>query len=204
MVTKAQQLATDREEYRAWVAGQVRYVEEHLRIDVWDSSALRRAGKRVQDTGDAWQGYWPTVRPYVTTEFREAVEQGVIRRMTLTDWRAMMGRERDAVESASDGEEGRDALRTLETIREWYAMRGELITRARAAGIPWKDIQAAAGLSRPQVNRLALDYTRGLERAAMEADAAVTDAAEVLEVSATDWAEFATPESLDYDESELI
>jgi hypothetical protein len=192
MVTKTQQLATDREEYRAWVAGQVQYVEGTLRIDVWDHTALARAGKRVQDTGDAWQGYWPTVRPYCTTEFVEAVEQGVIRRMTLTDWRAMMGREREAVESYSDGEEGRDALRTLETIREWYAMRGELITRARAAGIPWKQIQEAAGLSRPQVNRLGLEYTRGLERDAMTADAAA-------EPAPVDWAEWGTPESVDDD-----
>jgi hypothetical protein len=199
MVTKAQQLATDREEYRAWVAGQVRYVEETLRIDVWNSAALARAGKRVQDTGDAWQGYWPTVRPYCTTEFVEAVEQGVIRRMTLTDWRQMMGREREAVAVEADGEEGRDALRTLAYIRDWYSQRGELVMRARAAGIPWREIQAATGLSRPQVNRLGLEYTRALERDAMAADAAVVDAVEALDVSATDWAEWGTPESVDDD-----
>jgi hypothetical protein len=148
---------SDRAAWESWVASLVEYVEQTLRIDVWDHAARARAGKPAAWTADAWVGPWWTVKPYVTTEFREAVEQGLVPRQTVTQYaRAQVQARADLAvmtEEAADGH----ALDQLAYIRALNEDRDRYIVEASASGATVRAICEASGLSRSQVMKIRAD-----------------------------------------------
>ena len=158
----------DRAEFERWCRSQVQYVETVLRIDVWNHAALRARGKVVADTIEAWRGPWATVRPYVTTEFREAVEQGIVTRRTITEWAAANARIREQERAEAEEGPGREAMSSLAYLRDLLDRRPAMIADARAAGESWESICRASGLSRSQAAKLYADWETAERIAAAE------------------------------------
>lgn len=161
---------TDRADWERWVASQVEMVEHGMRIDVWDHAARTRAGLLPAWTGDAWRGPWWTVRPYVTTEFREAVEQGFIVRQTVTQYaRAQVQARADLAAMAEEAADGH-ALDQLAFLRDLAAERNRYIVEASASGATVAAIVEASGLSRSQVMKVRSDAAReAVRQAALDA-----------------------------------
>jgi hypothetical protein len=89
--------AADREQYDAWVAARLIDFHEHAGMGafVWKSSYSLAAGGSARGVrgveradADAFRGPWHTVRPYVTTEFREWIEEYNAPRLTFAEWQA--------------------------------------------------------------------------------------------------------------------
>ena len=80
----------DRIEYAEYLDGQYADWMEHTGGVgyIWYFPALTRAGKPVPAPLDAWRGPWRNVRPYVTTEFRQWIEEHSIARVTFSEWHA--------------------------------------------------------------------------------------------------------------------
>lgn len=146
----------DREQYDAWVAGQLeRFTAEGQ--DVWDTAKLARAGMAAKHDSEAYRGPWRNVRPYVTEEFRLWVEdqkdQDRHVRWTFQEWQAAMRAERSRERSAAQDPE--NLLGALEYMRDLMSRRGDMIADLRDAGIGWAAICEASGLSRMQAHTLA-------------------------------------------------
>ena len=145
--------AADRQDYAGYVAARLVAFREHAgwSARVWDFGKLKAARKSLtREDGDSFKGPWRTVRPYVTTEFREWVDEYNAERLTFAEWlqvarevrREQSQRERDYLESV---EFMTDELRRW---RELCEDRDALIFEARERGASFKDLQDATGLSR--------------------------------------------------------
>ncbi|MCI2958235.1 hypothetical protein MN032_11050 [Agromyces atrinae] len=118
---------------------------------MWNLDAWKRTGKKwIPAAEDVFSGPWHTVRPYVTTEFREWVDEYYARRLTFTEWQrearaarvAEAARVRDYVDSAEF------CTDQLEQWAELNARRDALIVDARERGATFAVLQASTGMSR--------------------------------------------------------
>lgn len=122
--------------------------------------AARRAGSPEEY---AFTGPWHTVRPYVTLEFRQWVEEyEATERLTLSEWIERDRRERAAVDYLDSAAHSLDRL---EEIRRGILERDAVIVEAAKRGASKTDIARASGLSRQQVHTIVRD---ALERDALE------------------------------------
>lgn len=172
----------DREEFAGYVTAQLeafRKREGELTF-VWDAAKLLKARHLApRDTSDegAFVGAWHVVRAYVTTEFREWVEQYGARRLTFSEWKARAVAERAALANERADYEASAAYCTdqLEDLRALVERRDELIVTARERGATWADIGAAIGLGRAQLHNIAAKHAATLRAAAAEMSAGVPD-----------------------------
>lgn len=165
----------DRAEYLGYVTAQLAKFREHAGVHsfVWDAAKLQRARRLApMDTSDegAFSGPWRVVRNYVTTEFREWVEQYYAERLTFSEWK------RRAIEARNDeAQRVRDYLDSSEyctdrltELRGLFEQRDELIISARERGASWADIGEAVGLSRAQLHNIATRHAAKLRAANTE------------------------------------
>lgn len=172
----------DREEFAGYVTAQLeafRKREGDLTF-VWDAAKLLKARHLApRDTSDegAFVGAWHVVRAYVTTEFREWVEQYGARRLTFSEWKARAIAERAALANERADYEASAAYCTdqLEDLRALVERRDELIVSARERGATWGDIGAAIGLGRAQLHNIAAKHAATLRAAAVEMSAGIPD-----------------------------
>lgn len=152
----------DREAYLGYVTAELAKFREHAGVHsfVWDAEKLQRARRLApMDTSDegVFVGPWRVVRSYVTTEYREYVEQYYASRMTFSEWKA-----RAVAERAAEAQRQSDYLDSAEyctdslaDLRSLFERRDELIVTARERGASWGDIGDAIGLSRAQLHNIA-------------------------------------------------
>lgn len=172
----------DREEFAGYVTAQLEAFRQHAGVHsfVWDAAKLTRARHLApRDTSDAgaYVGAWHVVRAYVTTEFREWVEQYYANRQTFSEWRARAIAERAAAANERASYEMSAAYCTdqLEDLRALVERRDELIVSARERGATWNEIGAAIGLGRAQLHNIAAKHAATLRAAAVELSAGVPD-----------------------------
>lgn len=134
---------------------------------VWDNTpravrklAARRAGSPEEY---AFTGPWRTVRPYVTLEFRQWVEEYEgTDRLTLSEW---IERDRAARSEVQYLESAAHTLDRLEEIKRLVSERDALIVEGARRGASKTDIARACGLTRQAVhaviNRVTVDTVEG-------------------------------------------
>lgn len=144
--------AQDRIDYDTYLAGQYAAWLEHTSGSgyIWDARALARAGRDVPTALDAWRGPWRNVRPYVSTEFRQWVEEHFLDRVTFAEWQAQRIQERrETAETKRDYVESADyCLDRLESWAELNRERDEQICEARERGATFRELSEATGLTR--------------------------------------------------------
>jgi hypothetical protein len=169
-VTTATATAADTAQFEAWGRAMIETIEQGHRVDIWNTAALRAARKSIPDDLELFRGPYRNVRPYLTTELRELIDQGAVTRWTVTEWRAAARREREA-EAVEVGDNGgaAHALGMLDTVREYMAKRAEWIATAREASppVPWSEICKASGLSRSQAGLLYSEHVKDRAEAAV-------------------------------------
>lgn len=148
---------------------------------VWSENRLARVHRTMPPARDAWRGPWRNVRPYVTTEFRQWIEEHWIERLTFSEWQtARIHERREAVESKRDYIESADyCLDRLETWAELNRERDEQICEARERGATFKDLMSATGLTRMTIHNV-------LERARRAQAGEVIAAAETITAGAAE------------------
>lgn len=149
---------TDRETYAGYVASRLAAFTEHAgdTARVWDFDAMQRARRPFAEDADAFKGPWRDVRPYVTTEFREWIDEYSAERLTCSEWHAaqlderrqLATRERAYLDSAAY------CTDRLERWAELNRERDELIVEARERGASLREIQESTGLSRMAVHNI--------------------------------------------------
>lgn len=166
------QLERDRADYRAWLERSYSDWLDHTGGTgyIWDEAALHRARRETPTALDAWRGPWRTVRPYVTTEFRQWIEEHDTSRLTFAEWQTRAKAERAAQSQAvTDWQESAGyCLSELEILHELLKRRGELIYLARERGASWSEVTTTAGLSRMQAHTLAKGYAATLQQPIVE------------------------------------
>lgn len=170
----------DREEFAGYVTAQLDAFRQHAGVHsfVWDAAKLQRARHLApRDTSDegAYVGAWHVVRAYVTTEFREWVEQYYANRQTFSEWKARAVAERAAAANERASYEMSAAYCTdqLEDLRALIERRDELIVTARERGATWREIGDAIGLGRAQLHNIAAKHAATLRAANDELAAGV-------------------------------
>lgn len=128
------------------------------------AAARHAARSRILDPGErAFTGAWHTVRPYVTLEFRQWVEEYKgTERLTLSQWLERQRAERDAVEWLDSAAH---TLDRLDEIRRLTLERDALILEGARRGASKVDIARAAGISRQAVHAVIARALDALEPA---------------------------------------
>ena len=150
--------AADVEAWRVYVAGELARFYAHCEGDayVWQSTpAAERLRARLGrgDAGEAaFTGPWHVIRPHVTGEFRQWVEEyEATERLTLSQWRAAQVAERREVAWTESADY---ALGQLIELRRLIAERDAIIVEAAKRGATKVAIASAVGLSRQQVHTI--------------------------------------------------
>lgn len=144
----------DRIEYAGYVARRLEEFWIHAPgAFVWKESYSIAKGQvraRLKADSDVFVGPWHAVRPHVTTEFREWIDEYCEERLTFSEWQAAQRheRERERIAREEYEESGDAALDSLDLWRDLAARRDEFIVQARRAGKTYKQLQAATGMSR--------------------------------------------------------
>lgn len=145
--------AADRIAYAEYVAGRLRAFHVHAgdTARVWDYGKALAHGRGTKRTdADAFKGPWRVVRPYVTTEFREWIDEHDAERLTFAEWQAVERAAR-AKRDAEEVEYIESAAFFTDELRRWAELtrdRDALIVAARERGATFRELQDATGLSR--------------------------------------------------------
>lgn len=173
----------DREQFAGYVSNELAKFRDHAGVHsfVWDAEKLSRARRLApMDTSDegVFVGPWRVVRNYVTTEYREYVEQYFASRLTFTEWKA-----RAIAERAAESQRQNDYLDSADyctdqllDLRALFERRDELIVTARERGASWNEIAEAIGLSRAQLHNIATRHAVKLRVAVADVEQSVADA----------------------------
>jgi hypothetical protein len=157
-------IADDRIAYAGYVQARLEDFWQHAGHNafVWDFAKLQHAPCRPRDTSDAgaFKGPWRNVKNYVTTEFREWVDEYYAERKTFAEWRAERVEERrvQAIRDAETLDSAGYKLGELALLRDLLDRRDDIIMGARERGATWADIARAAGLSRQQLHNIAVKH----------------------------------------------
>lgn len=173
-----------RESYAGYVVMRLNAFREHAgdTARVWDFPKLVAARRSMRvDEADAFKGPWRNVRPYVTTEFREWVEEYNAERLTFSEWqrarmeeqRAEKSRQRDYMESVEYFTD--ELVRWAELTRD----RDALIVAARERGASFKELMAATGLSRMAIHNVIAADARAMANMMTDVEWASLQAMEV-------------------------
>lgn len=146
----------DREAWREYVAGEIRAFYDHCDgvTYIWaNTPAADRLVARLGGDSEtaAYTGPWHVIRPHVTGEFRQWVEEYRLleNRLTLSAFRERGIRARAELEYSETPEY---TLGKLTELRRLIADRDRLICEAAARGASKVAIAAAVGLSRQAVH----------------------------------------------------
>lgn len=144
-------LQADRQAFESYVDRMLTAYLEHTGAggSVWahHTAALQRrnAGR---DTRDAFAGPWHTVRPYVTQEFRQWIDEYWTPRLTFAEFTALRREERQA-ERDREREWLDSAAYRLDQLVQWRDFnRDAAIIEARERGATFAELQAATGMAR--------------------------------------------------------
>lgn len=158
--------AEDRAGFEMYVERMLAAFAEHTGTDgnVWahHTSALqaRNAGRA---DADVFAGAWHVVRPYVTQEFRQWVDEYYTPRLTFSQWQAVRRDERESVRSRE-----RDYLESAaycaDELMRWREFdRDETIREMRRRGASFAEMTAATGLARSTLALIVAKDTDGVQ-----------------------------------------
>lgn len=83
----------DRETWLGYVARMEEEFHEHAG---YGAQVWRMSWQGLGDFERAFRGPWTQIREYVTTEFREWIEEYDVERVTISEWRERQRAEREA------------------------------------------------------------------------------------------------------------